>query len=252
MVIFLHIPKTAGTTLKKWVTATYPSRDTVLVYPVSDGICMTPEQFRAMPQERIKRLKVIVGHVQYGAHRTVLPRRSRYVTMLRDPVERVVSEYYHHRRCNDSHLHTLVNGTSALSLEDYATLDILPLDNVMVRYIAGINAERTPHGHCSESDLDLAKYRLQNDFWLTLITESFSEGMALLENRLDLQGGDSQRCNVNPHRPALHEIDNHAVNAIRDANRLDIALYKFATQVFEECRMSECMGRTCQASGTDV
>jgi hypothetical protein len=40
--------------------------------------------------------RVTAGHVPYSVYRQYLPQGTRYVTFLRDPVDRVVSRYYNH------------------------------------------------------------------------------------------------------------------------------------------------------------
>ena len=83
VVIFVHIGKTAGTTLGAIATRQYPSKS---IFQVDSGAQMTPaEQVRALPPATKRNLSLIMGHLQFGVH-SDLPLPSTYTTLLRDPV----------------------------------------------------------------------------------------------------------------------------------------------------------------------
>jgi hypothetical protein len=95
--IFLHIPKTAGTTLYSLMAAALPP-----AFLLNDRASMT--QFLQIPQAERDAIQFIYGHIPHGAHR-FLTRPARYITFLRDPIDRVVSAYYHCRRATEHRLH---------------------------------------------------------------------------------------------------------------------------------------------------
>ena len=57
--IFLHIPKTAGTSLRKIVSAEYPGERLVAIYDLSPD-------FLAGLRPRLKRAYAIYGHYSFG------------------------------------------------------------------------------------------------------------------------------------------------------------------------------------------
>jgi hypothetical protein len=52
----------------------------------------TPERFKRLSEGRRRRLRVVRGHMLYGIHQ-LLPQGATYLTMLRDPVARLLSSY---------------------------------------------------------------------------------------------------------------------------------------------------------------
>ncbi len=231
--IFIHIPKTAGTTLRHLLSRHYTMHELIFVYPSDAKGFVTPAQFQSMSQSRKRKTKLIFGHMLYGAHHDVMSRPSRYITMLREPTDRVVSEYHHHLHVADSPHHRFINGKRIVTLEDFVDLEILPLDNVMVRMIANLSPRQTPYGQCSVNDLNLAKYRLRNVFGLILITERFTDSMWLLSKFLGANLGNGDRLNVNAQRPDIGDVEPRVVRKIQEINYLDVELYKFARTLFE-------------------
>ena len=83
--IFLHIPKTAGTTLNRIIEWQYNPLSIFTIDPY--GIRATAERLQELPEERRRRLRMVRGHCYYGLHK-LLPQGATYITMLRDPVKR--------------------------------------------------------------------------------------------------------------------------------------------------------------------
>jgi hypothetical protein len=96
--VFLHMPKTGGTTFKAHLER-YLSWDEQLVEFSDWGRRYRAErdlaEFADRPEEERSRAVVLAGHrLNYGAHRLVPGERDvRYITFLRDPAERCVSLY---------------------------------------------------------------------------------------------------------------------------------------------------------------
>ena len=88
--IFLHVPKAAGTTLQTIIERHYrPSEiffaGTVVHEALSD--------LRRADVDVRAGIRFATGHMAYGVHDD-LPGPSSYFTVLRDPIDRVVSFYY--------------------------------------------------------------------------------------------------------------------------------------------------------------
>jgi hypothetical protein len=89
--IFLHIPKTAGTTLNRIIEWQYNPLSIFTLDPYR--FRATAERFMTLSEERRRRIQVVRGHLYYGLHETS-PAGATYITMLREPVARFLSSYY--------------------------------------------------------------------------------------------------------------------------------------------------------------
>ena len=89
--IFLHVPKSAGTTLNRLIEWEYPLFEMYSVDPVLSR--WSRANLWQLPQRRLKNLRVFKGHMPFGLHE-ILPQAATYVTVIRDPVERVISAYH--------------------------------------------------------------------------------------------------------------------------------------------------------------
>src|SRR4029077_19038614 len=90
--LFMHIQKTSGTAFRDAISANYRRSELLFVYPDPPGVWH--EGFQRIPEPQRKSFKCITGHFVFGIH-NALDGPSTYVTILRDPVIRVVSNYYH-------------------------------------------------------------------------------------------------------------------------------------------------------------
>src|SRR5262249_10238315 len=106
VLLFMHIPKTGGLALADWVSPAFGSdapwedkffRGGIYYYPSGYVDCV-PGQTPAHMQRifRDPSLRAVVGHFRYGIH-TDIPQPTAYVTILREPVDRIVSLYSFHR-----------------------------------------------------------------------------------------------------------------------------------------------------------
>src|SRR5437879_13316375 len=89
--IFLHIPKTAGTTLNRIIEWQYSPFAIFTMDPYR--IRATAERLKRLPEGLRRRLRVVRGHMLYGLHEC-LRQGDSYLTMLRDPVVRALAAYY--------------------------------------------------------------------------------------------------------------------------------------------------------------
>src|SRR5438093_795785 len=169
--IFLHIPKTAGTTLNRIIEWQYNPLSIFTIDPYR--FRATAERFKTLSEERQRRFRVVRGHLYYGLHE-FLPQGATYITMLREPVARFLSSYYFILRRPLHPLHRKLK-RERLGVEDYLRL-IPHRHNFQCRLIAGVKDNET----ADEQLLAMAKEHLTKSFSVVGICERFEESLMLI------------------------------------------------------------------------
>ncbi|MEM9217591.1 MAG: sulfotransferase family 2 domain-containing protein [Cyanobacteria bacterium P01_F01_bin.150] len=225
--IFLHIMKTGGTSLFKVMLQQYSKDLTFHYVPMKKGKRL--EDFQRWPQEKRDRLQFFHGHGCYGAHQW-LTQPSRYITMLRQPVKRVLSLYYfiHHNPKRD----VPAEGPCP-TLKSYLDAQVLAIDNGQTRAIAGKAAADFAFGECTSELLDIAKQNLSH-FLAVGTTERFDESLLVFKHVLKLNNVLYARTNENGRKPTIDEMASEDIARIKALNQLDEALYDYANQLLDE------------------
>src|SRR5262249_51179547 len=229
--IFVHIPKTAGTTLNRIIEWQYSPFEIFTMDPYR--IRATPERFKRLSEMRRRRLRLVRGHMFYGIHE-FLPQGATYFTMLRDPVARVLSTYYFILRRPLNPLHRRVK-RERLGVED--CLRLFPQrHNLQCRLIAGVKDAAAG----DERLLDLAKENLMKSFSVVGLCERFEESLILVSTTFGWEVPFYENKKVAKRR---HMVDPKLADLIREHNRLDVELYEFAKKLFEEnlCKQEDAI-----------
>ncbi len=208
IIAFSHIEKCAGTTLITAFRSLYgihhfdvipSSKDTMLLSEVDIQLAL-----RLSPK-----LKSIAGH----SLRVYLPWTSKHdffwVTVLREPVARIISDYNYH--CN-------VLGYSG----DYA--DFLKLEsrrNFLVKSI------------CGDEDIDRAKFLLRSSFSLVGTVDKINCFMVELFNVTGARFDIYKKSKKNPTREKkinIGDLTESQMKMTLDACKLDIQLYEYLVE----------------------
>lgn len=91
-IYFLHIPKTAGTTISSFIRSAYAEGEIFPAYHC--------EQLSSFTLTDLRRFQCYSGHFGTVLH-SILGNDFPTVTILRDPFERAVSQYFHALRLTD-------------------------------------------------------------------------------------------------------------------------------------------------------
>lgn len=227
--VFLHIPKAAGSTLQAVLRRVYRARPTVYFNGRPDEV----EIFASLPEAQRHAVDIVAGHVHYGVHRH-MREGARYLTMLRDPVDRVVSHYHYVLRETNHVEHPRVV-SEGLSLDDYVrTSYSRMIDNDHVRWLNEALHQDVDFGCVSRGMLDEAKRVLVEDVAALGLVERFDESLELARRALHWADTSYTRLNVTEGRPAPREGGERTEQRIRELNTLDIELYEFAVSLFDE------------------
>ena len=220
--IFLHIPKTAGTTLNRIIEWQYSGLSIYTMDPYR--IRATAERFKRLPEQRRCRLRVVRGHMFYGIHE-FLPQGATYITMLRDPVTRFLSSYYFILRRPLHPMHRKLKN-ERLGVEEFIRLTP-HRQNLQCRFIAGFENGEI----CDEQVLDIAKENLTRSFSVIGLCERFEESLMLMAITFEWEVPFYENRKVSKIRPV---VEPRLVDLIKEHNRLDVELYEFGKKLFEE------------------
>ena len=222
-VIFLHVPKSAGTTLNRLIEWEYPLFEMYSVDPVL--FRWSRARLWRLPQRRLKRFRVFKGHMPFGLHQ-ILPQPATYITVMRGAVERVISAYYF---MSNYKLHP---NYWKFRREDWTLEDFVrrsPRENVQTKMIAGVDYDEP----CTAEILAKAKENLRY-FSVVGLTERFEESLALMKLRFGWKLESYSSFNVTRTRPKERDLPQSTLDLITERNRFDIELYEWAAKLFEE------------------
>jgi hypothetical protein len=239
LVAFVHIPKTAGGTVIEMFAQVY-SRSKATLHDAGNYFT-GPEKAARKLQRREggwtewerRGGRLTAGHVPYALFRQHLPHGTRYMTVLREPVDRVVSHYYQHfqwrRGESDSPAPRSGPGGPASMEEAFERGDPRAC-NLATRLLCG---HPSPTGTLPGSALSDAKANLR-DFAFVGLQERFEESMLLLQRMLDLEPTPYVNRHVTVGRPLVEDLSGTERQLIREHNQLDSELYEFAVRLFDE------------------
>jgi hypothetical protein len=226
------MPKAAGSTLTQIILRQYEPSTAFTAY-VGDE--QARSVIKELPLEQRKRIRVVIGHLPFGTH-TFFPQPCAYFTVLRDPVDRLISWYYFVRQSPD-HDHYRFVTSQQLSLKEYILSDMVA-DNGQTRRLAGIvqPSRRVPtHDEpCTTKDLKVAKKNLQEHFAVVGLSERFDETLLLLKRALGWKTPFYVSTNITKSRPSKDDIERDTLEVLEQHTELDIELYRYAQELFEK------------------
>lgn len=211
--IFIDIPLTGGDAIHHIINNHYN------INYLNFGIYWSCD----IPIEQKKRIEVIRGHENFGIHKCLPHKKYTYMTMLRDPIERVISTFYYIRATKECIEHDLFN---QITLYDYVTrkdLDYLTC-NLQTRYLSDSYSD----------NLESAKYNLKNFFNVVGIAERLNDTLFIIEKELSWKVDNYKNINTLFTKQSLSEIDIEIINIIKEKNQNDIMLYNFASTLLDE------------------
>lgn len=188
-VVFVHVPKAAGSTVIYALKRLY-GRDKVWVRP---GLGWP----MSVPEEAPADVPVIAGHMSVGVH-SVVGRPVVYLSVVREPLARLVSAYRHIRRRPRSPLHESVRD---MSLEEFLVgHPISPeFDNGQIRRLVA-DGEAIPLGACTTGHLDDVLARVDSGELLLGATEQVEASLVHFADALGWGSPYFWSQNVGPSR----------------------------------------------------
>jgi hypothetical protein len=225
ILISIHIFKTAGTTFYSIIDRIF-KRNQILNANI-EGLASSEEAIKRGTYKGIESLKIIHGHFPFGWH-TYFTNGAMYVSFLRDPQDRVVSDYFYNKEFPNGHNHLFA---SKMTLIEYLNCDkIIDMDNGQTRYIAG--DFNTPYGESSRQMLATAKANMDTMFLFVGLTERFDESLILLNHYLGWKRIYYSNKNVTKGKAKVLTL--MEIQKIKEKNTLDEELYQYVMEQFDK------------------
>jgi hypothetical protein len=219
--VFVHIPKTAGTTLRGVILWKYRHQEDRVIQLYGD---QPSKELQRIPDEVRDRARMVIGHFSYGIHE-YFPQECAYMTILRDPLERVLASFrwmirrpghpYYDPWSRDWGLEAFVSNPEQKAA----------VENGQTRLIAGVESEDVD---VSEVHLRRAKRNLEH-FVLAGLTERFDESLLLLHKNLGWRYPFYVTRNTSPNWTQQIPLSVGTIDMIKASNQLDYDLYEFAS-----------------------
>ncbi len=228
--IFCHIPKTAGTSLRTVIHREYQNHHFLKLYGQGGDAEKLLNEFRQKKDREKNTIKIVEGHYPVGVH-LYLSFSSRYITLLRNPVGRFVS-FYNHIINTPSHYAYKQGFSKNMSISDFilSKTSFDEASNGMTWYLSGaISTADFPM-----ESLMKAKKHLKELFAVVGTTEKFDESVILMRRKLGWKRIPFYyRRRVSSNHRNKRNLDPKVREEIVKYNALDIALYEYASQLLD-------------------
>lgn len=227
-VIFLHLPRTGGTTLRDILAMQYSDLESFENKTLTD----TDNNFNHENISEKSIYKLIKGHVYFGIHEYI-PQKCIYFSMMRNPVERVLSVYNYVKKRTNHQDHDYVKEKSII--EYIESRRNLMLNNAQTRLLAGREtALNIPYKEMNDNHLEIAKQNIENHFLLVGLTERFDETLLLLQHLLKWKTPYYSIANAVKRKRKTSQLDSAIIDNIKRYNQLDLQLYDHVSALFNK------------------
>jgi hypothetical protein len=227
-IIFLHIPKTAGTNLSNIVRAVQKTHFERLPVPRIPGIsptAITPgwlgglQEIGSLPEPFF-----IMGHFPYGLHRQI-SKPCQYITLVRHPLTRELSS------ANFAYQRGYLD---AQDVEAYLLERVV--DNPQVRLIAGMM-----EGLCTEETFILALENIERDFFLVAPSSEVDLFLQILSKNQGWGPVAYAPMQVT-NKKAIEHLDPFLKNALLKKHAWDAKLYAWVKKRWNQYKKEMVLG----------
>lgn len=226
-VIFVHIPKAAGATLAMAIRKQYKNS---LIYSI-DGLFpqWSVDNFVRLSMKRRQKIRYIEGHIGFGLHK-YLPQGAVYVSMVRDPVKRLISGYNYILETPKSPFHAKMV-KEKMTFEDYVQWQISEnSNNGQTRFIAGmvpLDSVMAPFPPLPKEALDVAMHNIEEHFRVCGLTERFDESLLLMKEIFGWKNVFYRRKNITKNKKQSEVLSKSMLLRLKESESLDFDLFNY-------------------------
>jgi hypothetical protein len=221
LTVFMHIPKTGGTTLHNVLSRKYSEKEWLHVKTIDAPI-------REIAIEKAKSDKpfLIKGHLGYNEVKDIPG--SFLFTFLRPPISRVISHYYFLKETPSVKHYEFLNRPDTTIESFYAQKEKRDIDNCMVRYISGNHKD---FGTINEADYLLALDNLEHKIDFFGLQEHYDESLIMLGEKLGWTLPVYRKTNLTKKKEM---VSAQTLEFLKEANKWDVLLFEKAKEMFKK------------------
>lgn len=243
---FMHIPKTAGTTLIQFIEQHFDDNEIAR--------WLYPHTLIEKPLNFFNEHRYFHGHVEYKIMRSYIPQKVTAITMLREPVERYLSHFGNHKRVSFNQIPDINLNTyehfQGITLEEFVydpPLPLIPLSkyfqNIFSKFLGSEIDDfqqdqlkqliKDKHYILLAPKLERAKQVLEELEFIGL-TERFQDSIFLMAYTFGwLPIVEYKNFHRDQPRPYQDNLPPHLIERIKSSNSLDENIYHHGKQLFE-------------------
>ncbi|MCH8488472.1 MAG: sulfotransferase family protein [Oceanicaulis sp.] len=228
VIIFNHIPKTGGTSIIKMFREVY-GEDKCFRHRRRDSKTdkYTPA-ITSVDRADLDAYKFVAGHFFYGNHK-LFDARVKYISVVRDPLERLISDYYFNRRIGRADRKEMAR---SMSLEDYIVFKLGKPNSNMT------SSSQVKYVSAKETFIEAAEVIRQNYFCICTMPQ-LNDMQGLLARAIGRPDLAPRHDNKSKDKRPMPSISPEIVDQLMDRFAEDIKLYRWTEAYFNEAFKSE-------------
>jgi hypothetical protein len=230
MLVFVHIPKAAGSTFGKILRHHYPGRAFDKGINVFERFDLAGPRLEAAAA--LTGRSAVSAEVTFGLADQYLA-GARYLTILRSSVERALSQFWYFKAARGTGQVPpwLPPPSTDLTLEQAVAEGSYILDNLQTRMLCGLVS---PYDPLPPDALEQAKRNLAERFAFVGTTERFDELVAVVNLELGWPTLPYRRTRVNQRNKKHRNPSAEALRLVEERHTLDAELHRYAGELLDQ------------------
>ncbi len=230
IIYFLHIYKTGGTSVWELLCRNFSVEKILNLYSPTGSSGKIEELIGLYDNLSVPpKTKIVYGHYAYGIHlKFDLP--YSYICFVRNPVDRMLSMYYHYQRLDENWQRKIQGAYSDYcdlfggfdSLESF--INCTDLHNQQCMFLTGVSTKEIAKNQ--EFYAQMAIDNLSKDFSFVGLNEEFETSLFKLKKILKLKTLDFKYRNLGVNKPKDMKISGVNEEIIREKSRADSIIYE--------------------------